>query len=629
MMRDSHRISVVVAVVAGWFCCLCALQADDGWSVSSPDGKLVLAVAQRATAGPAGGKGGLCYQVRLDGKEVLPDAPMGIALEAEGYEFLSDLTFVKASENKIEETYSMPVGKKSRHINRANEKTLVFTNRQGRTIEVYVRAYDDGVAWRYGLPGSGVTKLKAEDTGSAFHIPPGSIGWLQQWTENYETGYGRTVPNAADHAAIAFPALFKTAPGVWVMLTEAAVYSDYAGSRVHGPLTGSGLYHVQPLGEVNVQLPLITPWRVILVGRGLGAIVESVLVDNLNPPCEIKDTSWIKPGAATFPWWSEPGNGNKTPERMKVFVDFAAEMGWPWLEFDTAWNSNPRDGWMTTPWMEQLVKYAGPKGVSVYGWDEEWNMDTPEKRARVLDRFVGMGIKGLKLDYMNRQNDSQDRVKLTEDNIKDCLARHLMISVHGSTIPRGEQRRWPHLITREGVWGAEYYLGENRTKAVHNCTLPFTRNVVGSMDYTPVAFSVKGRETTDAHELALSVIFESGWQCLADSPESFRSHPGTPFLKNLPAAWDDIHFIDGFPGEYCVLARRKGEDWYVAGINAATPRDLAIPLDFLENGAYSVAIYRDGADGRKMVVENVQVNSRDGVKIHLPANGGFAVKFAK
>ena len=624
-------MKVVIAasvLVAGWFCCTGVLQADDGWIVSSPNGKLVLAAVQKASAARSDGKNGLCYQVKLDGKEVLPDAPMGIALEGDGGEFVSDLTFVKASEGKIDETYSMPVGKKSLHINRANEKTLVFTNRQGRTIEVYLRAYDDGVAWRYGLPGSGNTKLKAE--ASAFHLPAGSIGWLQPWTEHYEQGYGRTDPKAADNATIAFPALFKTAAGVWVMFTEAAVYSDYAGSRLHGPLSGSGLYQVQPFGVVNVKLPLTTPWRVILLGRGLGAIVESVLVDNLNPPCEIKDTSWIKPGAAVFPWWSEPGNGNKTPERMKVFVDFAAEMGWSWLEFDTAWNSNPRDVWMTTPWMEQLVKYAGQKGVSVYGWDEEWNMDTPEKRAKVLDRFVGMGIKGLKLDYMNRQNDTQDRVKLTEDNIKDCLARHLMISVHGSTIPRGEQRRWPHLITREGVFGAEHYsIGPFLGLAWHNCTLPFTRNVVGSMDYTPVAFSVKGRETTDAHELALSVIFESGWQCLADSPESFRSNPGTPFLKNLPAAWDDIHFIEGFPREYCVLARRKGSAWYVAGINEATPRDLLIPLDFLKRGAWSVALYRDGADGRKLVVENIQVNSRDGMKIHLPPNGGFAVKFAK
>jgi alpha-glucosidase len=279
-MRDSlpNKAWVVVTIAAMWIGCLTALAADLGWDVVSPDGKLALAVAQKAPEG----KNRLYYQVKLDGREVLPDAPMGITLEGDGGEFVSDLTFVKASEGRIDETYSMPVGKKSRHINRANEKTLEFTNRLGRTLEVYVRAYDDGVAWRYGLPGSGVTKLKAEDTGSAFHIPAGSIGWLQQWTENYETGYGKTAPNAADHAAIAFPALFKTAAGVWVMLTEAAVYSDYAGSRVHGALTGSGLYHVEPLGAVNVTLPLITPWRVILLGRGLGAIVESVLVEIVN-----------------------------------------------------------------------------------------------------------------------------------------------------------------------------------------------------------------------------------------------------------------------------------------------------------------------------------------------------------
>ncbi|MHC4648875.1 MAG: glycoside hydrolase family 97 catalytic domain-containing protein, partial [Planctomycetota bacterium] len=428
-----------------------------------------------------------------------------------------------------------------------------------------------------------------------------------------------------------FPALFKTSAGIWVLLTEAAVYGDYAGARLHGRLGRAGIFEVKLPEGISSRLPWTTPWRVAIVGERLGTIVESVVVDNLNPPCEVDDLSWIKPGRVTFPWWSEP-KVNKNYERLKEFVDFAAQTGWEWIEFDTALidgSNRGTDTWMRTQWAPELVEYANTKGVNVYGWDNWKNLDTAEKREKVFGLFNKSGIKGIKIDFLN--SDSQERFRFRDDAIRDCLKHKLMLSFHGATIPRGRQRRWPHIATWEGVHGAEYYMNWSGSPnpPSHNCALPFTRNVVGSMDYTPVTFSTERRGTADAHELALSVIFESGWQCLADGPESYAKNRGAPFLREVPAAWDDIHFVDGCPGKFVCLARREGGDWFVAGINAGEARELTVSLEFLKQGAYSVRLYRDGANGKEMAVEELSIETTEGLRIVMEANGGFGVRFSQ
>lgn len=599
--------------------------AEAAWTVGSPNGRLSVTVVQKQLGTPYSDQKNLYYRVNLDGKEVLPYAPLGVVMDGTAGDFVSGLTFVGLSDNKIDETYHMPVGKKSKRTNFANEKTLVFRNTHGKTMEIILRAYDDAIAWRYRFGGKGNATILSEAT--AFRFSPDTMGWLQPYNKNYEEFFCQAGKGKAQQYC--FPALFKTSSGIWLLITEAAVYGDYAGARLHGTIDGTGIFKVKLPGTVSGKGPWTMPWRVAIIGDKIGTIVESVVVDNLNPPCEVVDLSWIKPGRVTFPWWSDL-NVNGKYERLKEYVDFASQMGWEWIEFDTALMEGDLGGtdtWMTTPWVPELIKYAASRNVNVYGWDHWRNLDTAEKRDKIFSLFNKFGIKGIKIDFLD--SDLQERFQFRDDAIKDCLKHKLMLSFHGATVPRGQQRRWPHIATWEAVKGAEFYMewSKKPNTPSHNCMLPFTRNVVGSMDYTPVTFSTKRRKTTDAHELALSVIFESGWMCLADSPESYNANPAKQFLKDVHAAWDDIHFIDGYPGRFVCLARRKGNDWFVAGINTGKARTLLIDLDFIKPGTYPVRLYKDAKTSSEIAVEQLNVKTSDGLKITMRQNGGFAVMF--
>ncbi len=594
------------------------------WRVTSPDGKITAIVAQC--------DGALCYSVELEGKEVLPPAALGVTMEEANCDFAGDLVPAGQESNSINEIYSMLSGKKNLHHNEANELTLIFKNKAGNVIQVIFRAYNDGVAFRYHFPGDGKRTITGES--SAFRMPPGSVGWLLEYKPQYEGYYLKTTAADKPKKGICFPALFQASTGVWVLCTEAAVYGDYCGSRLVGSLAGDGVFRVTAPWKVSGQLPWSTPWRVAIIGSNLGTIVESVLVTNLNPPCEVEDTSWIKPGRSTFPWWSDPC-ANTSYEKMKKFAGLAAEMGWEWLEFDTGLitDAHPKDyiatdEWMSVPWVPQFVKYCNDKGVSVYGWDHWKNLDTPEKRAKMFGFFNKISIKGVKIDFMD--SDSQETFKWYDDTIRDCLKYKLMVSFHGATIPRGQSRRWPHIASWEAVLGAEYYQDWSKTPPLpeHTCTLPFTRNAVGPMDFTGVTFSTDRKKTTNAHELALSVIFESGWQNIADKPEAYAASPGKPFLKEVPAAWDDIHFIDGYPGEFVCLARRKGNDWFVAAINAEKERTIKAPLDFLKPDKYSAKLYCDDEAAKDIAVKEITLDTAQALAIAVPANGGFAVRIA-
>jgi alpha-glucosidase len=597
------------------------------WNVTSPNGKLSAIIAQEKLGEPFPSQNNLYYRIELNGKEILPLAPLGVTMAQAEYDFVSDLAFVSEESKSIDETYPMLTGKKSVHRNHANEKTLVFRNSAGNIVHIVFRAYDDGIAFRYHFPGRGDREIVSE--ASAFRLPSGSVGWLLQYKPQYEGNYLKT-DALAPKRLYCFPALFRTSGGAWVLATEAAVYGDYAGSALLGSLSEPGIFAVRRPHKVSGKLPWTTPWRVAVIGDNLGAIVESVIVDNLNPPCEVQDTSWIKPGRSTFPWWSDHQVSSNF-ERLKKFVDMAGEMGWEWIEFDTALAypggefDASRDWLAASPWIPEFVKYAADKKLCVYGWDHWRNLDTPDKRAKMFELFNKLGLKGIKIDFMD--SDSQETFKWYDDTIRDCAKYKLMVSFHGATIPRGQRRLWPHIMTWEAVLGAEYYtFGNHPPTPAHNCTLPYTRNVVGPMDYTGVTFTAPGKKTTNAHELALAVIFESGWQNISDKPEAYAASPGKPFLKEVPATWDDIHFIDGYPGEFVCLARRKGNDWFLAAINAEKPQDITIPLDFLKKGTYSVKPYCDDDSAKDITVKDVTLDTSKPFVISLPPNGGFCTK---
>jgi alpha-glucosidase len=625
------------------------------WKLQSPDGNVTIEVKQEQI----GDVSSLIYTVLLKGEKVILDSPLGLSTQKSGDNDFTNLIFQQQQKQQINESYKMPVGKKSLIQHQGNELVLSFTNEMNVNLQLHMRAYDEGVAYRYQVEGQKSIEVNQEL--STFQIPKNSIAWIQDYSSAYELHYlKRTLANTETLFPLtssqayykdiytkalkgkkqdyAFPILLNTPTNKWLYITEAATYGEYAGGRLRSDEGDATSLNLVLGSKVHSDKTLLaTPWRVIMVSDKLKTIVESDMINNLNPPCKLEDTGWIEPGTSTFPWLTDH-EVNARPERLMEFVDMAAEMGWKWIEFDNAIAFGEDTGgrtefgkWMSIPWIPDFVAYANSKGIKVAGWDAWKNLNTPEKRDRILNYFTKHGFSGIKVDFLN--SDAQERFRFRDDIIKACAERKLMVSFHGATLPRGQQRTWPHIATWEGVLGEESYTYERgQPTPQHNVNLCFTRNIAGSVDFTPTSFELEGTEgfertTTDAHQMALAVLFESGWQNIGASPEALDKTKAKDFLKNLPAAWDDIYFIEGHPDTHCVMARRKSNNWYIAGINTEEPRKLSISLDFLKQGVYDVLIYNDNAEG-KVITSNKQINTSNGLDITMIKNGGFGVMFS-
>jgi hypothetical protein len=598
----------------------------------SPDGRLVLHVETQPV---------LSLSVERDGQIAIPSSPAGIVLERSGA-FPGNLRCMGAKRSVINESFALPAGKRSRVQNRANELELDFGSANEQVqFSIVLRAYDEGVAYRYRIHGSGEDTVVSEASG--FRIPVASTAWFAKYVSYYESIYQIQPAWTAYVDDIQVPALFKTPGGQWIYLTEADVDGSYAGARLHIVDPATGLLSYKLEGHPHSQKPWETPWRVAMVTTDLRALVESSLVVVLGKPSAIADTSWIKPGTDIFPWVTGPLTNNSSLERMKQFVDLAADLGWGWIEFDNALaledpgtTYKPPERWMDCPWFPQLTAYAASKNIAVYGWDHWHNFDTAEKRSKYLDWYVAKGFKGIKVDFL--ESDSQERYRFREEMAHDCAERKLLVSFHGDVTPRSMERRWPNIATYEGVLGEEYYQGFAKglsASPTYNVNLVFTRNVAGSMDYTPTDLGRKGRLTTSAHEMALAVVFESGWQSMGIDPESAMNFPNAlAFLKKLPSTWDDIRFIDGNPDEFAIVARRKGRDWWIAGINSGTARTVHLKLDFLKPGSYSSTLYQDdpktthasSVTETKIAATSVNFDTKTPLTITIAPNGGFGLK---
>ncbi|HUX97277.1 MAG TPA: glycoside hydrolase family 97 catalytic domain-containing protein, partial [Bacteroidales bacterium] len=525
----------------------------------------------------------LFYSVRSNGTDAVEKSLMGIDIADSLLDFNSDLTLEKIQRSVVDETYTLPTGKTSVYINKANESVFIFKNRYDKILKVICRAYNDGIAFRYVIDNSAGVTVRKKFT--RFQIPKNTMSWIMDYVPNYENIYQERLLDTISAKPLSFPALMHIDDNLWMLLTEASVYNQ-PGCHLTKTGIGNEMKIELPEEEYTVESVWESPWRTFIMGTKLGTIVESVMVENLNPPSVISDMSWIKPGVAVFPW---RGNwmANSYPDTLKMYVDMASEMNWKWIEFDVSLVGSPfrtSELWETTEWLPDFTAYSKSNNISVYGWDEINILKTQEGRDKIYSRYLDLGIKGIKIDYID--SDKQYAMVFRNSAMEDAAKRKLMVSFHGETLPRGQRRTYPNVMTLEAVLGAEYYTfkGTHSPSPEHNCTLPFTRNVVGSMDYTPVTFTIRPevkRTTTYTHELALSVIVESGWLVMADRPEAYLNSPAKNFLKKLESAWDETRFIDGFPGDYICLARRKGENWYIAGINSGAERKIDIPLDFI------------------------------------------------
>lgn len=634
-------------------CLLCLASAcnkPEEWSLSSPDSNLTVTVKNETSAAdPKVSR--LTYRVVYKGKDVVLPSPLGIDREDE--KFSEDLDFVSASPiDTIDEPYTLKAGKRLVCRNHANELTLDFKNRNGAPMQLIFRAYDDGAAFRYRFPEKSETLHKTTKEYTGFAMPRDGRAWIHpyDWNSRLKPSYEQYCKNdipvgaaSPNEKGWAYPMLFHV-NGVWAMVTEAISDGTYCATHIRN--NADGLYTVcfaekeEPIvpddPEPTNTLPWATPWRVIGVGDGLAGIVETNIVQSLNPANAIADTSWIRPGRSSWSWWSDGGSPRNFKKQIQ-YADFTAAMGWEYMLIDAGW---PR---MEGGTPEDVVAYANKKGVGVWLWYHSGAgrendtispnnvMSHPEARKAEFARLQQMGVKGVKVDFFD--TDKQRIVKLYDKILADAAACRIMVNFHGASLPRGSERTYPNLMTTEAIKGAE---GLGRQPSCdnapwHNATVPFTRNVAGSMDYTPCTFSNKIRQgveafqvTTWGHQLALSVVFESGVQNFADKAESYSALPAAPkaFMQKVPAAWDETRLVAGFPGDFVVMARRKGDTWYIGGINGKNEaRTIEFELPFIAAGK-SVQLIVDGADMKKFADAEAATGGKISVNV-LPC-GGFA-----
>ncbi len=536
--------------------------------------------------------------------------PSALGLRVPDVDLSTGLRFTGRSERRIDETYTTMSGRRLKHVAQARETTLRFAKR-GYRLDLVVRTATDGVAYRYAVRGPSWVTVLGE--ASEFAVPTSADAFLLPYDNgrgDYESVHTHKTVAAAEPVEYGYPSLFHVGDS-WLLLTESDLDARYGGSRL--TLTAARRFQLTlPDPNETSPAPLVTPWRTMIVGD-LATVTESDLVTDLAAPSKVADTSWIRAGTGAWSWWSE---GTGTLARQKQYVDYAARMGWRYNLVDSGWNA---------AWMPELCAYAKDRGVDVLAWVRWQTIDAQSERDRLFPQYKSWGVAGLKVDFM--ESDSQDRMRWYDAVLADTAKHRLVLNFHGGTIPRGTERTWPHLLTVEAVRGGEG-TRPNPTRVPyppeHYATLPFTRNLQGPMDFTPVTFSGV-RLNSAGHELALGIVYESGIQHLSDMPENYARYPlAERLLRSLPAAWDETELLAGDPGRLAVLARKRDADWFVGAITAGPAQTLTTPLDFLGAGEWLAEVYQDGPDGAQLVLTTQRVSSGDTLIVPVARHGGYS-----
>jgi alpha-glucosidase len=619
------------------------------WIVKSPDQQISFKLYEKERQ--------IYYQVLLSDTTIVEESPLGI--ERNDAQFSNNLSLLSVGDVlTINEEYHLVTGKQLHCNNQANELTVTFENEQKAQLEIILRAYNNGVAFKYRFPetANGDFEVTKELTG--FKIPAEGKSWIQPYDSitKYSPGYERNYTNGSaigeaspEKEGWCFAALFET-KNAWILLSEAGLDGTYCASRLDQQANG-GLYTVRYPGEQeamglgnanpkSTSLPWATPWRVIALGKNLSSIAETTLITDLSEASKISDESWIKPGLASWSWWADP-DSPKNYKSMIGFIDFASEWGIPYFLVDANWNMMTGGGNI-----EQLIEYANKKNVGIWLWYNSGGphntvteaprdiMFDADSRKAEFEKIHNWGVKGVKVDFF--QSDKQHIIQQYMDILKDAADNQVMVNFHGCTLPRGWQRTWPNLVAMESIAGEECYMFRNtypETAVWHNTIQPFTRNAVGSMDFTPFGLSDKQYHhlTSYANELALTIVFESGVVHLVDFPKVYKAMPDfvQDFTKQLPTVWDESKLVDGYPGKEVVMARRSGEKWFMGGINGEQiEKQKSLPLDFLSEGkTYQVKLITDGADNKSFTNNEMTVKKGDVLPVKMLPAGGFAARF--
>ena len=594
---------------------------------------VALAINAQKVASPNGK-----LSAKLNGKSLIINYDKQKVIE------LADISFDKLRfTRQVKDDYQMLEGKRLHCTNEANEYQAPI----GSNAKIVIRLYNDGIAFRYEYIKLENQKQPEEHT--VYLIPEGTKRWFMQWTEAYEGFFPQTttykvkpirtssgVSTSADgwNNRWGYPALLEPAEGVFALISEANVERRQSASCLYND--GERYSVVAAENDSNLSGDWHTPWRVVIIGK-LADIVESTLVTDVSEPSQLKDTNWIKPGVVSWIYWAN-NHGSNDYNIIKKYVDMAVVLKLPYVLIDAEWDEMDKIASNEGKTIEDAVAYANAKGIkpmiwynSSVGWIDgapgpKFRLNKPEDREKEFAWCEKIGVAGVKIDFFS--GDNQMNMDYCLDLLESAARHHLLVNFHGAPIPRGWQKTWPNLLSTEGVYGAEWYNNVptfTDKAASHNTTLPFTRNVIGPMDYTPCAFSDSQHPhiTSLAHELALTVLYESGLQHLADRPESFLAQPKEvqDFLGQLPTVWDETRYVSGYPGESAVLARRSGNTWYVAGINGKDdPQILKTDLGFIGKG--SVQMFADDASGKWQISTISKLPSQ----IECQPRGGFVMK---
>ncbi len=635
-----YLVHIIIILV-----CSSTLTFSQETKVVSPNQNIVVELYNKQISNSANWYLRVKYKKEGIESVIIPRIDLGLSCNMG--DFSKNLKFLKVNKPvAINDKYTAIHGKRTYCSNSANEITVSFENQDRVKLNLILRAYNNGVVFRYEFPEKEGSCI-VNDELTAYTIPEGTKRWLQKFNPANE-GYYRELNTGEVQKDWGYPALFLSADSsTWFLIHEADLDRNYCGSKLTN-YTNSTKYKItfpdewNGRGTGNVQptifLPWKSPWRVIITGS-LSDVVESTLVNDVSSPSILTNTEWIKPGLVSWNYWSQ-NHGTKDYQVVCEFADLAARMEWPYTLLDWEWDAMGNGGDL-----EDAVDYIHSKGIKPFIWynsggDHTWVQATPkdrmlthEKRVEEFSKLQKMGFAGVKVDFF--ESEKQNMINYYIDILDDAAKFKMMVYFHGCLVPRGWSRTYPNLMTYEGVRGAEWYnnVPDFTWEApVHNTVLPFTRNVVGSMDYTPVTFtnSQHPHITSYGHELALSVLFESALQHMADRPEGYDALPETVkiFLHDVPTAWDDIKFLNGYPGKDVAMARFKGGVWYIAGINAEDKeKHEKIVLNFLKGGCkYRLTLITDGEHDKSFSVQDLEVDNGSALEVKMLRRGGFAGK---
>jgi alpha-glucosidase len=581
------------------------------------------------------------------GEQILAPSPLG--LELSGAPEFGKLELLAVKRGTHRSTIRLTATKARSALDYYNWARISFREASGsrRTLTLEARAYNDGVAFRYLLPEGAPVALKGEKTTFRFGYDPQCL--VTEYTSSHENEWQNLKVSQLDPAkAYDVLAACSSQSGRTHFAIAQADLSDYAGATLK-PVDGSlhlSLFPRVDRKDVSVLSPsgLRSAWRVVMMGNRAGDLIQSNMIGNLAPQT-VGDFSWVKPGLVAWDWWSGPTAGEKpSMERYKRFIDFAAASGFPYFLIDAGWayktgpccEALPETD-ITRPEtaidMPALVKYAADKGVGLLLW-AHWKHVEP-RMDEVLDTYQRWGIKGIKVDFMQR--DDQQMVEFYRRLAQGTAKRRMLLDMHGAFTPVGFARTFPNYITQEGVLGLEWDKFSQRITPGHNVRLAYTRMLVGPMDYTPGGFrnstpaTYVQREvmpmthTTRGQAIAQYVVYESPLQMVSDDPSAYENAAGFDFIKAVPTAWDETRFIGGTPDSHVVIARRKGKRWYLGAMTNEQERVVDIPLSFLPPGSFQATVWQDGAQPNEVDRLVKRVTRRDRLKIRLAGGGGAAV----